>query len=82
MKKIIILCMLLALLAPVDVFARGGGNSNRLTLDVEWRHRQAQMQRRAAHFRAIEADAARAIEALTREAETGRNQSMYRFHSK
>ena len=60
MKRIIILCMVLALLSPLDVFARGGGNSNRLNLDVEWMIRQAQLQRQAEHFRAIEADAAKA----------------------
>lgn len=79
MKKVIILCTLLALLIPLDVFARGG--SNRVNWDREWRIRQAQQERQAARFRAIEANAAKAIEALTREPATRRNQSMYRSDS-
>jgi hypothetical protein len=80
MKKIIILCALLAMLIPPDVFA--GGNSARSSLDREWSIRQAQQQRQAARFRAIEADAAKAIESLTTEQETGGNPSIYRSDTK
>jgi hypothetical protein len=75
MKKIIILCTLLALLIPLDV---ASGESIRFDLEREWRIRQAEQQRQAAHFRAIEADAARAIGALKSEWQGAVDKPMYR----
>ncbi|MBI4965467.1 MAG: hypothetical protein HY913_19475 [Desulfomonile tiedjei] len=69
MKKIIALGVILALLTPVYVHA--SDSSSRLELEKEWRIRQAQQKQEDARFKAIDAEAAKAFDALGSKADAG-----------
>jgi hypothetical protein len=67
MKTIVVVCAILALLAPAHVFA--GDSSSRFALDREWKIQQAQQRELDARFKAAEADAAKAEAAFERKAD-------------
>ena len=75
MKTIVVICAILALLAPAHVFA--SDSSARSALDRDWKIQQAQQQQMDARFKAAEDASAKGFKAIEGKPDAGKDKSIY-----